>query len=160
VIRYSSLLPLLASVLACESHPAPRANPEATAASPPGSGAPRARSATPPVVHPAPGGTPFAPTAPAKVARRCGWVDNPTPANWWLVDRDGEWEISVQGGYEAAGEMPDFGANWVETNGHHGYGCACMDLTVDEAGSRVIAYRQVTVLPIDRCQKDERLPRR
>lgn len=29
---------------------------------------------------------------------RCGWVDNPTPANWWLTDRDGEWVIGVPGG--------------------------------------------------------------
>jgi len=23
--------------------------------------------------------------------KRCGYLDNPTPANWWLTDRDGEW---------------------------------------------------------------------
>ena len=69
----------------------------------------------------------------ARPSRRCGWVDNPTPANWWLVDRDGEWTIGVQGGYQADGDMPDFGSRWVETNGHHGYGCACMVATVDAA---------------------------
>ena len=35
--------------------------------------------------------------------RRCGWLQNPTPANWWLVDRDGEWILGVQGGYQAPG---------------------------------------------------------
>ena len=27
-----------------------------------------------------------------------GWLQNPTPGNWWLVDRDGEWTIGTQGG--------------------------------------------------------------
>src|SRR5918999_3279183 len=63
------------------------------------------------------------------VERRCGWLQNPTPANWWLIDRDGEWLIGVQGGYQAPGmdEMPDMStAGWVEVNGHYGYGGACM----------------------------------
>ncbi|MEZ8685958.1 DUF4087 domain-containing protein, partial [Vibrio alginolyticus] len=28
---------------------------------------------------------------------RCGWLENPSPANMWLIDRDGSWDISVQG---------------------------------------------------------------
>ena len=39
--------------------------------------------------------------APAKVERRCGWFENPTPANATLTDRDGVWEIASQGGYQA-----------------------------------------------------------
>ncbi|MCZ8486886.1 DUF4087 domain-containing protein [Vibrio lentus] len=27
---------------------------------------------------------------------RCGWLENPSPANMWLIDRDGTWNISVQ----------------------------------------------------------------
>jgi hypothetical protein len=92
--------------------------------------------------------------------RRCGWIDNPTPANLSLVDRDGEWLIGVQGGYEAHGEMPDFRAAWVETNGHHGYGCACMLAIADEASRRILEYRDVEVLPLARCRTDPRLPRR
>jgi hypothetical protein len=91
---------------------------------------------------------------------RCGWVDNPTPANWWLTDRDGEWTIGTQGGEQADGEMPDFGANWVETNGHHGYGCVCMDAVVDTASKRVLRYRQARALVIERCTRDTTLPRR
>jgi hypothetical protein len=35
---------------------------------------------------------------PANAAEtRCGWLQNPTPANWWLTDRDGTWTISAQG---------------------------------------------------------------
>jgi Protein of unknown function (DUF4087) len=39
---------------------------------------------------------------------RCGWFSNPTPANASLFDRDGEWIIGVQGGYQAEGDWPDF----------------------------------------------------
>lgn len=28
---------------------------------------------------------------------RCGWLENPSPANMWLIDRDDTWAISVQG---------------------------------------------------------------
>ncbi|MEO1404760.1 MAG: DUF4087 domain-containing protein, partial [Cyanobacteria bacterium J06635_1] len=37
------------------------------------------------------------------VEKRCGWLENPTPSNWWLNDRDGSWGISFQGGYQADG---------------------------------------------------------
>ena len=39
--------------------------------------------------------------------RRCGWLQNPTPANYWLIDRDGEWTIGAQGGYQAPGHGRD-----------------------------------------------------
>ncbi|MHB7679627.1 DUF4087 domain-containing protein, partial [Klebsiella pneumoniae] len=28
---------------------------------------------------------------------RCGWLENPTPGNYWLTDKDGDWTISTQG---------------------------------------------------------------
>jgi hypothetical protein len=37
------------------------------------------------------------------VETRCGWLHNPTPRNWYLIDKDGSWVISMQGGYEAQG---------------------------------------------------------
>jgi len=92
--------------------------------------------------------------------QRCGWVDNPTPANWWITDREGEWEIGVQGGYQADGEMPDFDEQWVETNVHHGYGCACMHVRVDRSAKRVITYRDVKALPIEQCRTDKTLQHR
>lgn len=39
---------------------------------------------------------------------RCGWFENPTPANAWLTDRDGDWIIPVQGGHQANGDWPAF----------------------------------------------------
>ena len=39
-----------------------------------------------------------------KSETRCGWFSDPTPANASLYDRDGEWIIAVQGGYQAEGD--------------------------------------------------------
>jgi len=95
--------------------------------------------------------------------RRCGWLHNPTPANWWLVDRDGEWLIGAQGGYQAPGmdNMPDMTTRgWVRTNGYYGHGCACMDVTVDRASRRITRIAAATPLPLRQCRADRRLPPR
>ncbi|MEZ5777447.1 MAG: DUF4087 domain-containing protein [Paracoccaceae bacterium] len=94
---------------------------------------------------------------------RCGWLDNPTPANYWLTDADGEWLMEVQGGYSAEGmdDLPDYGAGgWVETNGSYGYGCACLDLDVDHATGLVIRIRSLAPLPLEKCWSDPALPKR
>jgi hypothetical protein len=91
---------------------------------------------------------------------RCGWLDNPTPANWWLVDRDATWIIGVQGGYQADGidRIPDFGSKWKVTNaGSHGYGCACLRVKVDAPHKQVLTIEAVSVLPLQRCQHDAHL---
>ena len=104
----------------------------------------------------------LAAAAPAQgTERRCGWLHNPTPANWWLVDRDGEWLIGAQGGYQAPGmdEMPDMTtAGWVETNVHYGYGCACMDVTVDRRTRRITRIASARPLPLRQCERDRALP--
>ena len=100
--------------------------------------------------------------SPPATERRCGWLHNPTPANWWLVDRDGEWLLGAQGGYQAPGmdEMPDMTtAGWVETNGHYGHGCACMEVAVDQRTRRVTRIHSATSIPLRRCQADRALPR-
>jgi uncharacterized protein DUF4087 len=108
-----------------------------------------------------------APPPPAPVAarageRRCGWLSNPTPGNWWLFDGHGEWILAVQGGYQAPGmdDMPDMStAGWEETNGPHGYGCACMRLTVDPATRQVTRIADAMPKPLKQCRADPRLPR-
>jgi Protein of unknown function (DUF4087) len=97
----------------------------------------------------------------SKPETRCGWVANPTPANWWLNDSQGEWTISVQGGYQAEGtdNIPDFGNKWVKTNGNYGYGCACMKVTTDKSEMRILNISSVTVRPISTCKKDKKLKR-
>ena len=46
---------------------------------------------------------------PAWGETRCGWLQNPTPGNYWLRDSETEWIASAQGGYEAKGmdNIPD-----------------------------------------------------
>ena len=98
----------------------------------------------------------------AAAERRCGWLHNPTPANWWLVDRDGEWLIGAQGGYQAPGmdSMPDMTTRgWVNSNGNYGHGCACMNVSVDRASRRVTRIESATPLPLRQCRADPRLPR-
>lgn len=93
--------------------------------------------------------------------RRCGWLSNPTPANWWLTDRDGQWILATQGDEQVPGmeEMPDMSiAGWVETNGHYGYGCACMTIAHDPATRRVTRVSNAEPKPLRQCQADRRLP--
>lgn len=102
-----------------------------------------------------------APKPVAAAARRCGWLHNPTPANWWLVDRDGQWVLGSQGGDQAPGmdEMPDMSAaEWVETNGSYGYGCACMDIVADPATGQVLRVSGAAPKPLARCRADRKLP--
>ena len=92
---------------------------------------------------------------------RCGWLQNPTPANWWLIDRDGEWLIGAQGGYQAPGMdgMPDMSTRgWIEVNGHYGYGCACMTITADADG-KVTRIADARPKPLEQCWADRNLPK-
>jgi hypothetical protein len=89
----------------------------------------------------------------------CGWISNPTPANWSLIDRSGEWVISVQGGRQAEGvDLPDFGKVWVKTNGYYGYGCGCLTATVDAKARDILSISAAKVLPLATCRKDRALP--
>lgn len=92
----------------------------------------------------------------------CGWVDNPTPANWWLTDKFGMWTIQAQGGHQAEGsdKWPDFGTNWVKTNGNYGYGCACLEGHVNKSAWRVNRVTSMKVQKISVCQNDPNIPHR
>jgi len=93
-----------------------------------------------------------------KVETRCGWFSNPTPANASLYDSEREWIISVQGGYEAEGDWPDIPAKeWVETNVHYGYGCACMRVTVSHDTGKVIKIVSSTARTLAACRRDRTL---
>lgn len=92
---------------------------------------------------------------------RCGWFDNPTPSNISLYDRDGEWIIGVQGGYQVEGDWdwPVFKPRqWVSTNaGSYGYGCACMHLRVDRQTHRVLEIKSSRARSLAACRKDQSL---
>jgi hypothetical protein len=124
-----------------------------------------ATKAPKPAVKAVAGGPPAAaaeqPVSQPSAARRCGWLHNPTPGNWWLVDGDGEWILGAQGGYQAPGmdELPDMSAaEWVEVNGHYGYGCACMDIVADPASKRVLQVSRANPRPLAKCRADRELP--
>lgn len=107
---------------------------------------------------------PLASLAAAEV--RCGWLDNPTPGNYWLTDADGEWTLSVQGmgdrgnGFLDAPWGPEPPNSWVATNGSYGYGCACFDGQVDWKSRWATAVWSVRPLTLDRCLADPALPNR
>ncbi|HEX5037385.1 MAG TPA: DUF4087 domain-containing protein [bacterium] len=93
---------------------------------------------------------------------RCGWIGNPTPANWDLIDKDGDWIISVQGGYEAQGmdTMPDYSEKkvyWKETNGHYGYGCGCLLVKVDRKEKKILEIKGGPALPLSKCRSDPKI---
>lgn len=91
--------------------------------------------------------------------RRCGWFENPTPANATLTDRDGMWEIGSQGGYQAEGDWPEFSSNqWVRTgNGNYGYGCACITADVDHDTHRLNNLTKSGARPLSACRTDKTL---
>lgn len=93
---------------------------------------------------------------------RCGWLVNPTPGNFELVDRDGRWLLSSQGGYQAPGidDMPDMTiAGWIEDNGSYGHGCACLKVTTSDRTKRVTRLLASKPLPLARCKGDRTLPK-
>ncbi|WP_225584879.1 DUF4087 domain-containing protein [Acidovorax sp. ACV01] len=96
---------------------------------------------------------------------RCGWFhnptpNNPTPNNATLTDRDGEWVVSTQGGDSAEGDWPVFtDAQWKKTNGHYGYGCACMKVVVDRSDGRVLRIASAAAKPLKACREDRALPK-
>ncbi len=95
----------------------------------------------------------------AAFQRRCGWFENPTPANATLTDRDGDWIIATQGGHQAQGDWsPVFAAGqWVATNGQYGYGCACLSMKVDASSQEVIAVKDPKARPLAACRADRTL---
>jgi hypothetical protein len=91
---------------------------------------------------------------------RCGWVQNPTPGNWSLVDRDGSWIIMSQGGHEAVGmeRIGDISAgDYRATNGNYGYACGCMAVDADSNGyvNQIYSFRQSSIA---KCENDGSLP--
>jgi hypothetical protein len=90
---------------------------------------------------------------------RCGWFDNPTPANASLFDKDGEWTIGVQGDHQAEGDWPTFQpSQWVSSgNGSYGRGCACMRVKVDVEQQNILTIYSAEAKPLSACRNDKSL---
>ena len=103
------------------------------------------------------------PAAASAAETRCGWIVNPSPANWWLTDAQGEWIMSTQGGDQAEGmdDLPDFTeGEWVVSNGgSYGHGCGCMRVDTEEGDWKAITrIYSVKQLPLKTCSADPALP--
>jgi hypothetical protein len=89
---------------------------------------------------------------------RCGWYDNPTPGNFWLNDKDGEWTIGTQGSDQSDGsenikDMRKKG--WVVTNGgSYGFGCACMNVDTDAETMKITRIYKARPMPLKTCAKN------
>lgn len=95
-----------------------------------------------------------------KFEARCGWLDNPTTATYSLSDKDREWTIGVQGGYQVEDfEIPAFKrGQWVSFfDGSYGFGCACFQMNVDYGTSYVLEIRKSYARPLAACKKDKAL---
>jgi hypothetical protein len=93
---------------------------------------------------------------------RCGWLENPTPANYWLNDKDGSWIISVQGGHSARGADSislTKDNEWVVTNAaEYGYGCACAEVKTDFYTKHVLEIKNLNQKRLKSCLEDMSLP--
>lgn len=101
---------------------------------------------------------------PAQAAeKRCGYVENPTPGNWWLTDGRGQWIMGTQGREPAEGmevfPQSFFEQGWVRTNGSYGYRCACLTVDSERASKRIVRVHSAQPLPMSRCNADKALKR-
>ena len=95
-----------------------------------------------------------------KFKLRCGWLDNPTTATYSLSDKDRQWIIGEQGGYQVEGfTIPKFKKGQWESffGGSYGFGCACFQMKVDYETSYVLEIRKSYARPLAACKKDKAL---
>lgn len=94
--------------------------------------------------------------------KRCGWLDNPSPANLWLIDADSDWTISTQGGKFASDEtidnMPEIDdKEFVRRNGHYGFSCVCLNVKTDKEKSEILEVYSGQQLFLKQCLEDPKL---
>lgn len=93
---------------------------------------------------------------------RCGWLENASPANLWLIDRDSSWDVTIQGVrselddksidlvYEAMANKGQF----VQTNNSYGFSCACLIVDTDKEVKRITAVYGSRQLSLKQCLED------
>lgn len=101
--------------------------------------------------------------------KRCGWLENPTPANLWLIDSESEWTISIQGrGFineDSMENMPTIDQNeFVRTNGYYGFSCVCLNVKTNKENSEILEVYSGEQLLLKQCLEDpniyEKIPLR
>jgi hypothetical protein len=98
---------------------------------------------------------------------RCGWIENPTPGNLWLIDKDATWTITSQG--QAEGPDADGIDNipqgdpkqFVDTSrgAGHGYSCGCLTVETNAKDQRITKVVSGKNLPLAKCKADKTLPK-
>jgi Protein of unknown function (DUF4087) len=98
---------------------------------------------------------------------RCGWIENPTPGNLWLIDKDATWTITSQG--QAEGPDADGVDNipqgdpkqFLDTSrgAGHGYSCGCLMVVTDAKDQRITKVVSGKTLPLAKCKADKSLPK-
>lgn len=91
--------------------------------------------------------------------KRCGWLENPTPANLWLIDNDSEWTLSVQGrGFineKSMANMPFIDQKeFVRTNGNYGFSCVCLNVKTNKEKSEILEIYGGEQLLLKKCLED------
>ncbi|MBY0316151.1 MAG: DUF4087 domain-containing protein [Bdellovibrionales bacterium] len=89
---------------------------------------------------------------------RCGWIQNPTPANNWITDKNATWYIGIQGGHQAEGDLayPPHD-QYVYTNGNYGYWCGCITADFNKSNNYVTKIYSSLTKPLDACRLDPSL---
>nr|WP_245297863.1 DUF4087 domain-containing protein [Methylobacterium radiotolerans] len=94
--------------------------------------------------------------------KRCGWLQNPTPGNWWLIDKDAKWILREQGEFDPSGFdiIPDISKRYfVKSNGNYGYTCACIGGEFDATEHRITEILSFEQRSVRICRKDHALKR-
>ncbi|MHA6492958.1 DUF4087 domain-containing protein [Pseudomonas borbori] len=91
--------------------------------------------------------------------KRCGWLENPTPANLWLIDSESEWTLSIQGkGFineDSIEKMPAIDENeFVRTNGNYGFSCVCLNVKTNKERSEILEVYGGEQLLLKKCLED------
>ncbi|WP_434136887.1 DUF4087 domain-containing protein [Pseudomonas luteola] len=91
--------------------------------------------------------------------KRCGWLENPTPANLWLIDKDSEWTLSIQGsGFineDSMDKMPTIDEKeFVRTNNNYGFSCVCLNVKTDKKKSEILEVYSGEQLLLKQCLED------
>ena len=97
--------------------------------------------------------------------KRCGWLENPTPGNLWLIDADSEWTISTQGVEFATDEtidnLPEIDQKeFVRTNGNYGFSCACLSVKTDMEKSKILTVYSGKQLLLKECLEDPKISKK
>lgn len=93
---------------------------------------------------------------------RCGWLENPSPANLWLIDADSIWTISEQGGVTVSDSSMDNlpttnDDEYVRTNVNYGFSCVCLRVDTDRSSSRILVVHSGEQLLLKQCLEDPKI---